>query len=192
MLLEIQLQLPCKLNFSKIDKFFIFLFLPLGTPVLNTLANTCLRWQSPSSPRGGGGAHTHSGLHLLVATWKCSSNYPVLPPSWQSRATSCQFPCFLFFFLWCTRYSRMQLWQAAFHPSFLIFLLSFFFFWACHFAGESWLGPWGVCAIFLRPNVAGNAGTLSTNLKDYQSQQTKGNLSPSQTTSWLAGWQSWP
>lgn len=91
-----------------------------------------------------------------------------------------------FFFLWCTRYSRMQLCQAAFHPSFLIFLLSFFFFWACHFAGESWLGPWGVCAIFLRPNVAGNAGTLSTNLKDYQSQQTKGNLSPSQTTSWLA------
>lgn len=115
---------------AKLTSFFLLL---LGTPVLNTLANTCLRRQSPSSAGRGKQSGADDELHLLAATWKCSSNYQVLPASWQSRATSCQFACF---------FAAHSILSYVALPGDIPSVLPRFpssFFLACHFAGECWL-----------------------------------------------------
>lgn len=136
-----------------------------------------------SLARRRGGANTlcaGAELHLLVATWKCSSNYQVLPPSWQAGHKQRHKLVF------CGALDTLVCRQshgtcAAMFPSVFRFLFSSPSLSLSLGLPLCWrvlLGPRGVCAIFLRPNVAGIAATLSTNLRDYQSQQTKGNLSP--------------
>lgn len=101
MLREIQLtsqQQPAAASWisAKLTSFYFFFFFLLAHPFLTRWQTHVCGGSHPLHPETGAG-QTNSGLHLLVATWKCSSNYQVLPPSWQSRATSCQFACFLFF-----------------------------------------------------------------------------------------------
>lgn len=130
-----------------------------------------------SSARRRGGANTHSVLApSCIFLWLHENARVIIKCCLRlgSRATSTS----LFFaahsiLSYAGRATAHVL--QCFHPSSVFFLLLFLSFsWLA-----TWLlGPRGVCAIFLRPNVAGIAATLSTNLRDYQSQQTKGNLSP--------------
>lgn len=166
------------LNFIKIDKQVFF----LGSPVVNTLASTCLRWLSPLQP-GGEAKQTLSVLApSCIFLWLHENARVIIKCCLRlgSRATSRGTNLFFAahsILSYAGRATAHVL--QCFHPSSVFFShLPLSLSFGLPLCWRVLLGPRGVCAIFLRPNVAGIAATLSTNLRDYQSQQTKGNLSP--------------
>lgn len=158
------------LNFIKIDREVFFLAHPLLTRWQAHVCGGC-RLSSLAEQTLWAGAE----LHLLVATWKCSSNYQVLPPSWQSGhkhklAAACLFFVAHSILSYAGRAQHETC--AAMFPS--VFSFSYFFFslslLACHFAGECCLARWAYAQYFwgqmsqaLRPHCQQTWGIIRVN-----------------------------